>query len=418
MGDSTSDALNELVAQFLMITSVEDTSKALQMLEATGNDLQAAVELYFAAGQLDHGDGAVGIPVEEEVRAPIPTKVDRLYGDDILGYEDGERSRRRMQDAFVHQPIMDAFRSRMAGQRGEESQSEALPSMFEPPKDVLYSRGDFQDAAVDAQKDHKWLILNIQSPSNFDSHRLNRDTWRDGTLQALLQASFIVYQTYDVAEEGIELIGMYDITEYPVILIVDPVTGAPMKRWTGFVDASRLAEDLVPFMDTPFDDPGAATLVASSFRKRFGESIKNVERLPDTCRADEEPCAKQEEPMIQEEQATPIEQDGNVLDKEQALQAQEEARRVLPTEDEHSTCRVALRLPEGKRMQRKFSKDCPVSVLRTWCISENLDAAAGKEFFLAHTVPGSQKIDLEEEKTIQEAGVADCMLQMRWKTEL
>jgi UBX domain-containing protein 7 len=415
MGDSTNDALNELVAQFLMITSVEDASKALQMLEATGNDLQAAVELYFAAGQGDDV-GGLGIPAEEEeVRAPIPTKVDRLYGDDV-GFVESDRSRRRIQDSSVHQPIMEAFRSRMGG-RGEESQREALPSMFEPPKGILYSSGDFQDAAVEAQSERKWLILNIQSPSNFDSHRLNRDTWRDATLQALLQASFIVYQTYDVAEEGMELMGMYGVIELPTIVIVDPVTGTPMKRWSGFVDASRLAEDLVPFMDTPFDDPRAATLAASSFRKRIGESARDIESLPGPPGAEEVPSATEAEPQPEEEEV-PRQDKGGMLDEERAAQAQEEARSALPPENESSTCRVAIRLPEGTRIQRKFSKDCPVSMLGTWCVSESLDAAAGKEFFLAHTVPGTQKINLEEEKTIKDAGVADCMLQMRWKTEI
>lgn len=417
MGDSTNDTLNELVAQFVMITSVEDTSKALQMLEATGNDLQAAVELYFAAGQTDVvGEAIPGS--DDEVRAPIPTKVDRLYGDDIGGgyvEERSERSRRRAYVGFSHQPIMDAFRSRTAGQRGEESQSEALPSMFEPPKDVLYSGGDFQDAAVEAQKDRKWLILNIQSPSNFDSHRLNRDTWRDGTLQALLQASFLVYQTYDVAEEGIELIGTYGVTEFPVILIVDPVTGTPMKRWTGYVDASRLAEELVPFMDTAFDDPGAATLAASSFRKRFGENMKESGHLSDPVEGREASGAPQ---TSQELQAAPVKQDSGLLDEQRAVQAQDEARALLPLETESIICRIALRLPEGKRIQRKFPQNTPVSMLRTWCVSENLDAAAGREFFLSQPVPGSNPIDLEGQMSIQEAGLADCMLQMRWKADL
>lgn len=425
-GHPARDTLNDLVAQFLMITSVEDTSKALQMLEATGHDLQAAVELYFAADQFDADAvtrrGGGPDPIEEahpdgDVRAPIPTMMDRLYGDEVgAGHletsHDRNRRRRGGQDSFVHQPIMDAFRTRIPGQRGEESHGDALPSMFEPPKNVLYSGGDFQDAAERAQKDHTWLILNIQSPSNFDSHRLNRDTWRDSTLQAILQTSFIVYQTYDVAEEGIELIAAYGVTEFPVILIVDPVTGAPMKRWSGFVDAARLAEDLVPFMDTPFDDPGAACLAASSFRKKYGESVQSLDSLP-SAPAEEVPALQKHKDKPTN--AAPSEQCEDIMSKEQAMAIQDEALVSLPEENESNACKMAIRLPDGKRIQRKFPRDCPVSALSTWCISQSLDAAAGKEFVLTQSVPGAQNIDIHAQMSIEEAGIADCMLQMRWK---
>ncbi len=40
---------SDLVAQFIAFTGVEDAGKAMQMLEATNHDIQAAVELYFAA---------------------------------------------------------------------------------------------------------------------------------------------------------------------------------------------------------------------------------------------------------------------------------------------------------------------------------------------------------------------------------
>ena len=117
-------------------------------------------------------------------------------------------------------------------------------------------------------------MLNIQSPSSFDSHRLNRDTWRDPTLEAMIQAAFVVYQTYDVSEDGQSLMSFYNITSLPVIIMVDPVTGAPMRQWNGFQEATRLAEDFVPFMDIRFDDPGAARLAASSMRRKQGSKVE------------------------------------------------------------------------------------------------------------------------------------------------
>lgn len=41
---------------------------------------------------------------------------------------------------------------------------------------LLFS-GDWEAAKEHAAHEGKWLLLNVQSPSEFASHRLNRDTW-------------------------------------------------------------------------------------------------------------------------------------------------------------------------------------------------------------------------------------------------
>lgn len=236
-----------LVSDFVAFTGA-DVSQAKQMLEATGNDLQSAIDLYFATVQRDedvarrlHEEEMARVPLqsgeeEEPVRAPIPSKVDRLYGEyqpvDGLG---STRTRGRRGQVGGSVPIMDAFRQRSdgAGQGGER-----LASMFDPPQEILF-QGSFEEAKEKAVADRRWLVLNVQSPSSFDSHRLNRDMWRDGTIQALLETSFVMYQTYDVSQDGESLMGYYAIDKLPVIIMVDPVTGAPMKHWYGFIEASR-----------------------------------------------------------------------------------------------------------------------------------------------------------------------------------
>lgn len=236
---------DELVSEFVAFTGA-DVSQAKQMLEATGDDLQSAIDLYFATFQKDedvaqrlHEEEMSRVPLqssaeEGHVRAPIPSKVDRLYGEYQPVDGLGSRPRAgRAQGSSV--PIMDAFRQRSdAAGHG----SEPLASMFDPPEEILF-QGSFEEAKKKAVADRRWLVLNVQSPSSFDSHRLNRDMWRDGTIQALLETSFVVYQTYDVSQDGESLMGYYAIDRLPVIIMVDPVTGAPMKHWFGFIEASR-----------------------------------------------------------------------------------------------------------------------------------------------------------------------------------
>jgi UBX domain-containing protein 7 len=116
-------------------------------------------------------------------------------------------------------------------------------------------------------------IANIQSADQFASHRLNRDTWRNATVRSLIAENFVFFQAYDVVEEAGKVMSFYSAYELPATLVIDPVTGAPMRHWTGFLDAERLLEDLMPFLDTTIHDPGAARLAkaVTTKRKKFAE---------------------------------------------------------------------------------------------------------------------------------------------------
>ena len=46
-------------------------------------------------------------------------------------------------------------------------------------------------------------------------------------------------QVTDQAEQGNKVVSFYRLTELPAILIIDPVTGAKLRNWTGFVEAHR-----------------------------------------------------------------------------------------------------------------------------------------------------------------------------------
>jgi len=242
-------------------------------------------------------------------------------------------------------------------------------------------------------------------------------------MQVMLSVSFVLYQTYDVTEEGQQLASGYGVTEFPVVLVVDPVTGAPMRRWFGYVSSGELVEALVPFMDTSFDDPRASRLAASSFKKKHSGSVAAT-GLPNAAAVEEGPALEEDptpEDSAEKQGTRPIhreeegegeeeEEDNDVIHRE----AQERAMALLPEEPSGDSCRVAVRFPDGKRAQRKFARDCPVSMLRTWCVSLSTDAASGRPFVLSHTIPGAPNIEFESDATMGEAGVADCMLSMRW----
>lgn len=49
----------------------------------------------------------------------------------------------------------------------------------------------------------------------------------------------LLRQVTDQAEQGNKVVSFYRLTELPAILIIDPVTGAKLRNWTGFVEAHR-----------------------------------------------------------------------------------------------------------------------------------------------------------------------------------
>lgn len=71
--------------------------------------------------------------------------------------------------------------------------------------------------------------------------------------------------------------------------------------------------------------------------------------------------------------------------------AAKEAAASLPPEpaaSDASGCNIAVRFPDGKRQQRRFPREAPVSAVAAFCRTIVEVAAAGRPFFLTETFPG------------------------------
>ena len=65
--------------------------------------------------------------------------------------------------------------------------------MFKPPTDLAVV-GTFDQAKAEAVAKGYWLLINVQSNSEFASHQLNRDTWSHQHLQEIIQGMFVFWQ--------------------------------------------------------------------------------------------------------------------------------------------------------------------------------------------------------------------------------
>jgi hypothetical protein len=91
--------------------------------------------------------------------------------------------------------ILDDGRSSPAENIPMSNRATRLSDMFAPPLHLILSSGGFQGARSVAKDSKRWLLVNLQSDSNFACHALNRDIWRDELCENLVREGFIFWQT-------------------------------------------------------------------------------------------------------------------------------------------------------------------------------------------------------------------------------
>lgn len=88
--------------------------------------------------------------------------------------------------------------------------------------------------------ERRWVVVNIQCNDSFESHRLNRDVWRDESVEEILKASFLFWQRQSEHPDGVNFCRLYKISSFPFIGVIDPRTGRLLKRW----DAKKFNDEL------------------------------------------------------------------------------------------------------------------------------------------------------------------------------
>jgi len=301
-------------------------------------DIAAEVAAAAAAAGIDMGDAAMG--AEEEVRAPIASFQDQMI--------DPGHERSRVQRAM--EADSNAMMRRMTFDRGEgaaegqdmeqDAGGQAINSLFAPPD--YNSSLPYYGAIEKAKADGKWLLVNIQQAEVFASHTLNRDVWRDETIQDILAENFLFWQRDDKSTEGNQFCQFHQCGhQLPHICMIDARTGRRIKSWDGrkWVEVHAAAEYLYGFLDefsmsrsppalspagSPSLGPKAQPSTNVDDMKLVGfEEVKAAAAPPapmeDVVEAKEPPAAMPEEP---------------------------------PAGD--GILKVSLRLPSGQRTARRF----------------------------------------------------------------
>ncbi|KAJ4961060.1 hypothetical protein NE237_020970 [Protea cynaroides] len=451
----TATEKQSMVSSFLEIAVGQSAETARQFLQATSWKLEEAIQLFYLGNE---GGGlpsssysspteiASPLPAQslgeqarnienvgqdngiEEVRPPLPVKREVLYDDSMLyrasrmGFPSQEASSlvafRNFNEEMKHPGV---WESDQGAASSTETSQDNLASLYRPPF-ALMLQGPFDKAKVTASDQDKWLLVNLQSAKEFSSHMLNRDTWSNEAVAQTIRTNFIFWQVYDDTTEGKKVCTYYNLDSIPVILVIDPITGQKMRSWNGMIHPDRLLEDLLPFMD---GSPKNHHITLPHKRPRDSSQISTPKtRVEDADDVDEElrlalaASLENKNEGFNPTSTEPAADDSSVDEEAEICSTKKHTYPPLPEEpkgDRNFFCRVGIRLPDGRRLQRNFLRKDPIKLLWSFCYSQ-LEEAEACPFRLTQAIPGASKsLDYESELTFEESGLANSMISVTWE---
>jgi len=254
---------DDLITQFCEIAdTTPDVAK--NYLSVADGILENAIQLFLSGfeipkkadplpieNNLDEGTSTNYQPSPvNDVRAPIAATTDILVDD----YNYGSWQQPSYQQSFQS---LDPFRDFSAeteefqpsDMEDEETwnKSKKLSELYKAPYDIIFN-GSFQEARDNAKQYSKWLLVNIQEPSEFSCQILNRDLWKNKDVKDLIRQHFVFIQYPITSREGQQYKQFYPFDKYPHISLVDPRTGERIKIWDKVVNADEFVSELLEFM--------------------------------------------------------------------------------------------------------------------------------------------------------------------------
>lgn len=245
---------DEMVMELMSATDM-DFGAAIAALESSNWNLQQCMNSLFDGGattattasNVRHsnvGDGGGNDNVgDDHVRAPILPRTEVLS-------QHMARARPIASAASFNTNSFDIARQNQrdfraegrfgnpsATQSSSNQKSAKLAELFRPPTDLLFV-GTYDEAIERAKAKKLWLVVNVQDIHEFDSQRLNRDTWSNASVRALIQASCVFLQLPYGTRAASEFLHLYPVGGADAtvsVAVIDPRTGERVLRWQGFV---------------------------------------------------------------------------------------------------------------------------------------------------------------------------------------
>lgn len=285
------------------------------------------------------------------------------------------------------------------------AKAKRLADLFRPPFDIMF-KGGFEAARATAREQTKWLMVNIQDPTEFTCQMLNRDLWSDETVKEFVRESFVFLQYACESPEGKRYLTYYPISKYPHVAIIDARTGERVHTWESVLTPTDFMMQVTEFLERHSPEAAESSVVK---KQRMLKNISDMSEeeqinaaIAASLQAKGEDTQEEEENDQQENQ-----EDIKETQEKSALDSIQPIKRDEPT-DPANTTRIQLRTPDGKRIVRRFLKTDPVRHLFEFVKAE-IPESQDRQFELVFN--RQQLIELLDQE-IQEAGLANAAVNL------
>ncbi|KAI8977203.1 hypothetical protein BDF20DRAFT_873538 [Mycotypha africana] len=476
------------VIQFVEITGATPDD-AQRFLEIADNNLDTAVTLYLESGGSSAGGGGEATnqnntrpasstsstnsnsnnrafddetlarqlqeSERDNVRAPIAPKTDILAGGGPSLFHPPALSSHRQQstrpsvfnqgDSATGSVADFVSRLQADGQSSSSSpdtfgspttaKARRLADLFRPPFDIMF-RGSFEEAKEDAKEKNKWLMINIQDPSEFSCQVLNRDLWSDPFVKDIIKASFIFLQYANTSADGVRYANYYSVRKYPHVAIIDSITGESMKVWEKSLSPTDFMMEVTEFLDHHPTAFSTTTNEVANKRAKVSKRVSDMTEEEQLNAAIAASLNNSKSPSTQTSSRTssvamdediklgedkdkgkdkvPVQSEDVELEKVEAdddedMQAGSAFDAIQPvkrdeTTDMTNSTRIQLRIGDGSRIIRRFLKTDPVRYIFEF-VKADVPGAQDQAFELVFN--RTQLIDVLDQ-SIAEAGLSNA----------
>ncbi|CCG21171.1 Ubx5 protein [Candida orthopsilosis Co 90-125] len=320
-------------------------------------------------------------------------------------------------------------RRRLRQERDSEltSTQRRLANLFRPPFDII-SILTLDQAREKAKEENKWILINIQDSSEFQSQVFNRDFWSNSRIKQIVKENFIFLQYQRDSYDGETYANFYRVDTFPHLAILDPLTGERVRKWKdGEVpEVGNWLDEVYDFLDKFSLHPDSNNPLIQHETKIDPDSMSEEQQIELAMKQsvlDNAKNGKTSESainLISDEE----EEEGAIttpVSAEQAPQSEEDLfNSVQPIDhkepSEQPTTRVQIRFPNGKRLVRKLLLSDKVVVLFQWLKfvlqqnSEDYGLSPEDRFTLSNSSNKSFKFIENLGTTIEEANLKNASI--------
>lgn len=413
--------MDEKVSTFCSITGA-DPEQAVEFLGRYDGDLETAVQRFFEP------------PRPHESSTEIPAN-SSFEGDAVP--EEGLRAGGHTQQAGARQPQQRSFLSALpvvgwlfgGGEEPEDQDARTNEAGMDPISRETttcisnYERqfgrhhpdafpGTFEQAVAKARREFKFVLVYLHSSLHDDTASFCRDSLGSDTIVDMVNHNFLFWMGSISLKQGYLLSSSLGVTSYPFMGLVYTLDGRMTA--VGHKEGSVGVEDLASWFTDVLETHGPQLIVQRNEQQGLDQArqlrdeqdreyLEGLER--DRLREREEEEARQAKERAELEAAMAEERR-----QEMAKQQEEDlaarvlaAKSSLPPEPAagEPSAHIAVRLPAGGRLVRRFNASHKVEVLYLWVLG--FAELEYDDFELCMSHP--RKILSDREVTLEEAGL-------------